>query len=435
MSQRVSILLFASSFAWLAAAAAAEPGPKLVSMPVFGPPPDAGSSQASVSATGRFVAFASAASNFGPLVNGQVQILVGDRKLDKFEVVSVSSGGTPANGWCGEPQISSDARYVLFVSLASNLVPFDTNGLADVFRHDRLTHQTVRASIGILGQSANAEACDARMSSNGRFVVFTSAATNLMIQAVNGTRQVYLRDLLLSTTRLASVCNGVIADKNCRSPAVTNDGRYVVFESRSPALAGESSSSFGESSSSFGGAAGVFEEMRQVFLADLLLGTTTMASVAANGAPANGDSFTPAINPSGRFIAFTSRATNLVKGDKNAAIDLFVLDRKKSKMRRLVAETMPAAAGDCFRPSLSKNGRAVACEVEELFAGPLRQVYRFDLASGMGVRVSNSGAGNAANGSCERPSIAANGRFIAFHTAAPNLTKGAVDVGVFLVKD
>lgn len=419
LQRAVSFVVVSLAFAGLAASATAGPDLKLVSMPVLGPPPDAGATHASVSATGRFVAFASAATNYGTPANGEVQILVRDRKFDDVEVVSVSSGGALANGWCGEPQISPDARYVLFVSAASNLVPFDTNGLQDVFRHDRLTHQTVRVSVGLFGQSGTADACDAHMSANGRYVVFTTASANLVIQPVNGQRQVYRRDLLLASTRLVSMCDDVIADDHCRSPAVTDDGRYVVFESRAHGLA-----------------PGVFGAMRKIFLADLLLDQTTVVSVAADGALANGDSFHPTINPNGRFIAFTSEATNLVKGDKNGAIDLFRLDRKKLKLRRFVAEEAPGIDGHCFRPSMSRNGHVLACEVDEAFGAPgVRQIYRFEFKVPVGVRISDSQNGHAANATCERPSVAANGRFVGFHSAAPNLTKGAVDVGVFLVKD
>jgi len=183
---------------------------------------------------GRFVAFVSAATNLlvGD-VNGVYDTFVRDRQEDTTECVSISTAGAQGNGHCTFPAISDDGRYVAFQSSATNLVDDDTNGVSDIFVYDRQEDIQVRASLGYLGNQANASCTNPRISGDGRYVTFQSAATNLVAGDTNGRIDVFVRDLLGQRTvrvSMTEVYNGQ-ANAACESPDLSADGRQVVFAS------------------------------------------------------------------------------------------------------------------------------------------------------------------------------------------------------------
>ncbi len=152
-------------------------------------------SSPSVSANGRFVAFASYASNLVPEdTNAEEDVFVRDRMLGTTERVSVGSGGEQADGACWVGAISADARFVAFGSNAPNLVPGDTNAGYDAFLRDRVTDTTERVSLSSAGEQANGGYGGAAISSHGQFVAFTSEASNLVPGDTNDAADVFLRD-------------------------------------------------------------------------------------------------------------------------------------------------------------------------------------------------------------------------------------------------
>ena len=120
-------------------------------------------------------------------------------------LVSVDSGGAQGNSVSGDPSISTDGRYVAFDSLASNLVLGDTNGLEDVFVRDRLTGTTERVSISTGGTEGNGFSAIPSISADGRYVAFESVASNLVPGDTNGTRDVFVRDRQTGTTQRVSI--------------------------------------------------------------------------------------------------------------------------------------------------------------------------------------------------------------------------------------
>jgi Tol biopolymer transport system component len=183
---------------------------------------------------GRYVAFVSAAANLlvGD-VNGVYDAFVRDRQEDTTECVSISTAGTQGDGQCTFPAISDDGRYVAFQSSATNLVDDDTNGVSDIFVYDRQEDIQIRASLGYLGNQANASCTNPRISGDGRYVTFQSGATNLVAGDTNGRIDVFVRDLLGQRTVRASMTefiNGQ-APAACESPDISADGRHVVFAS------------------------------------------------------------------------------------------------------------------------------------------------------------------------------------------------------------
>src|SRR5947207_2433895 len=192
-----------------------------------------------MSADGRFVAFVSAATNLvAGDTNGVADVFVHDRQTRTTERVSVDSAGTEGNGASIFSEISADGRFVAFWSSATNLVPGDTNGVADVFVHDRQTRTTERVSIDSAGYQANSASTYSAISADGRFVAFVSTATNLVPGDTNGGQDVFVHDRRTGTTERVSVDSaGTESNGSSERPAISADGRFVAFWSSATNLA------------------------------------------------------------------------------------------------------------------------------------------------------------------------------------------------------
>jgi Tol biopolymer transport system component len=269
----------------------------------------------SISADGRYVAFWSYASNLVPGdTNGYPDVFVRDQQAGQTTRVSVSSAGTQANSNSGSGSISADGRYVAFDSDASNLVPGDTNGMWDVFVHDRQTGQTTRVSLASDGTQGNSGSRGPSISADGRYVAFWSYASNLVPGDTNGKRDVFVHDRQTGqTTRFSVASDGTQGNGDSRGPSISADGRYLAFTSEASTLVpGDTSGGW------------------DVFLHDRQTGQTTRVSVASDGTQGNGDSgfygAPSSISADGRYVAFVSYASNLVPGDTNGCEDVFVHD-------------------------------------------------------------------------------------------------------------
>lgn len=184
-----------------------------------------------ISADGRYVTFASDAFN---LVlddsNGEADVFVRDRQTNQTQRVSVSSGGGQANFGSGQPSLSADGRYVAFASLANDLVPGDTNGMMDVFVHDRWTGQTQRISQSMSAGPANGPSTEPMLSADGRHVAYASDASNLVPNDTNGETDVFVHDRQSGQTERASVVTGGWeAGEPSWEPYISADGRHVAF--------------------------------------------------------------------------------------------------------------------------------------------------------------------------------------------------------------
>jgi len=281
---------------------------------------------AAISENGSCVAFTSAARDLVPWdCNDRYDVFVRDRLLVTTERVSVSTAGEQGNDDSGSDSsmaMSADGRYVVFVSRASNLVPNDLNGQADVFVRDRLLGATECESVDWqTGEpAANGQCGDCvGISPDGRFVAFSSWSPYLVPNDTNSLRDIFLRDRQLGETYLISVdSNEQQADDVSEAPRVSADGRFVVFESWASNLVADDTNGW-----------------LDVFLRDRLLGTTARLSVSNTGEQGNGHSSDPSISADGRFVAFNSDASNLVPGDTNQAFDAFVVDLLKDTIARV----------------------------------------------------------------------------------------------------
>ena len=283
-----------------------------VTLGMQGTEPDADCDSPAISSDGRFVAFRSDASNLvtGD-TNGASDVFVFDRTTGAIERVSVSSSGTEADAGSGWPTISGDGRFVCFEGGATNLVPGDTNGVSDIFVHDRLLHLTERVSRTAAALQADADCYTAAISGDGRCVSFQSGATNLVPGDTNGLSDVFVKDRQTGALERVSVdSSGNESLVDSYSWSISADGRYVAFHAPDGNLVANDTNGFWD-----------------CFVHDRVLGATYCVSVDANGLPGNGDSFMPSPSSDGRFVAFDSSATNLIGSDGNSQTDVFVRER------------------------------------------------------------------------------------------------------------
>jgi hypothetical protein len=286
----------------------------LVSKSSAGVEGDFYSTVTSISADGRYVAFQSAATNLvSGDINNKPDIFVRDRQAGTTTRISKSSAGAEGDGDSTYPSISSDdGRYVAFQSAATNLVTGDTNGKTDIFVRDRTTGTTTLVSKSSAGVEGNGYSGNSKISGDGRYVTFESAANNLVTGDTNGKTDIFVRDRQTgTTTRVSRSSAGVQGDALSLDPSISDDGRFVAFGSAATNLV--SGDANGE---------------RDVFVRDRQTGTTTRVSRSSAGVQGNYDSYYSDISSDGRYVAYQSFATNLVTGDTNGAFDIFVRDRQ-----------------------------------------------------------------------------------------------------------
>jgi Tol biopolymer transport system component len=377
----------------------------------FGPPGP------STSVDGRFVAFDSDASNLvDDDTNNRSDVFVHDVLTGETTRISVASDGTEADNLSAGPRISADGRIVAFESFADNLVPGDTNGWPDVFVHNRVTGQTRRVSVASDGTQADEGVPGGiSISATGRFVAFESGSSTLVADDTNGVVDIFVRDRALGqTTRVSLGSGGAQANRESFSPSISADGRYVAFESAASNLVPRD-----------------LNHQFDVFVYDRATGGIDRVSVNSFGVQGNGFSIRPAVSADGRFVAFGSTASNLVRRDTNFSFDIFVHDRVTHRTARVsVASggTQASRNGDIYDPdiSISADGRFVAFDswFDDLVPGDTNQtldVFVHDRLTGETTRASVASDGSQGNMWSFGAWISGDGHVVAFESAADNL--------------
>jgi Tol biopolymer transport system component len=382
----------------------------------------------SISADGRYLAFDSWATNLLPgLTSGFIKGFVYDRLTGGLECVTLAPGGLPAAGGAGDLNISPGGRFVAFDAKATNLVPGDTNGASDAFVHDRLTGITERVSVSTAGVQGDHNSIIPGISGDGSLVVFRSRASNLVAGDTNGVDDIFLRDRVAGTTERVSIGNlGEQGNAPSVEPEISADGRIVTFQSLASNLVP-------------GDTAGLVD----VFARDLVTGTNERLSVSTAGAEANGSSSNAKTSADGRLIAFESKASNLVAGDTNGARDIFLRDRVAGTTVRLSVSAGGVEANDESKlPWVSGDGRFVAFSsfASNLVPGDTNGVadaFVVELATGAIQRVSLSSAGVEQQGlfnGATQITISHDGRFVGFESLAaglvPDVANGLYDIYV-----
>jgi Ca2+-binding RTX toxin-like protein len=378
----------------------------------------------SISADGRFVAFTLLQStiSFGSPnnnINNSDDIFVRDTLTNTTTRVSVDSAGNPPNDSSVWPSISGDGRFVAFQSEATNLVPGDTNNSDDIFVRDLSANTTTRVSVDSAGNQGNNLSRRPSISADGRFVTFDSYATNLVPGDTNASLDIFVRDLSTNTTTLVSASSsGDRGNDDSGLPSISANGRFVAFRSLATNLV-----------------PGDTNDSRDIFVRDLLTNTTTLVSASSNGDRANNSSTLCYISADGRFVAFSSNADNLVPGDTNNSEDIFVRDTLANTTTRVsISSTGNQGNQDSDDPSISADGRFVtfSSEASNIVPGDTNNkedIFVRDLSTNTTTRLSVDSAGNQVNSDSDYPSISANGQKVAFSSFAANLVPGDTNNG------
>jgi probable HAF family extracellular repeat protein len=272
--------------------------------------------------------------------------------LENTHRATLSQTEAPANGHSGGGSISGSGQLIAFSSDATNLVPGDTNARTDIFVRNRAAGWTARESVSSAGVQGNGVSTAARITPDGRYVVFTSAASNLVAGDTNNAKDIFVRDRAAKTTVRVSVSsNGGQANGASDQAQITPDGRYIVFQSLASNLV-----------------AGDTNGVSDIFLRDRQTGQTTRLSVSTGGQQGNGASVGPGISNTGLAVVFTSEATNLTPGDTNNRRDVFLRNRSNGQTTIITNNYKGKPAdGDSYGARISGNGRYVALTTEALW--------------------------------------------------------------------
>jgi hypothetical protein len=377
-----------------------------------------------ISSDNQYVAFGSSATNLvSDDTNNATDVFVHNLQTGNTELVSRNSDGTLGNGLSSGPKLSADGRFIVFSSLATNLVTGDTNGTWDVFIHDRQTGVTELISKSSDGIQGNSGSSFATVSADGRFVVFDSSADNLVPDDPNSTHDLFLHDRMSSTTIRLSANSIGNPTLGAVYPAISGSGNYIVFRSEVNDLVPGDTNGTGD-----------------IFVYELQTGTIELVSKHTNGTIGNGFSDRPAISYDGRYVVFLSDATNLVDDDTNGYRDVFWHDRQTGRTVRVSVSSSGVqgnnSAVDSF-VSVSANGQYIAFTslANNLVPGDVNEVpdvFVHNLAIQTTELVSKHSDGTLGNAYSSWVNLSDDGRYAAFVSPSDNLvdndTNNSVDV-------
>jgi hypothetical protein len=344
--------------------------------------------------------------------------------LPATAIVSALPGGAASNDVAGEAVINAlNGRYVAFTSFSTNLFPGDTNMLTDVFRRDLSNNALIRVTTGPGGVQGSISREPApgmfllsqhnvAIDMTARHVAFISFMDNLVACDTNRTADAFVNDLTNQVVLRVSVSTaGVQANGACASVAISPGGGQIAYASTATNLVASDTNGFGD-----------------VFLRSIVTNTTTLVSRRTDGGQATGGSSTnPAVSDLGRFVAFQSAATNLVAGDTNGLDDIFVRDLQSSTTERVsVSSAGVQSNGFSSVPSISADGRYVAftstaTNIAGFDNNSLPDVFVHDRATHVTTRVSQSTGGLEGDGTSNSAVISLDGRYVAFSSNARTL--------------
>ncbi len=367
-----------------------------------------------VAPAGNFNATFSVTDSAGQTATGSVLFAIHTRT----DRVSVDSSGTAGNGASTEPVINStDGRFIAFTSLAA-LTALPGGSGSQIFLHDRQTSLPSLVSRDNLGSAGNGASSQPAISADGRFVAFTSVATNLApIPGAIGS-QIFLRDMQNNTTTLVSRdAVGNAGNGTSSHPTISADGQFVAFTSVATNLA-----------SIIGGSGS------QIFLRDTVGNATTLVSREIGGNAGDGASSQPTISANGQFVAFTSVATNLASIIGGSGSQIFLRDTV-GNATTLVSREVGGNAGNgaSSQPAISATTgqfvafTSLATNLAVIPGGSGSQIYLRDTQGNQTSLVSkdNNLPANAGNGASGAPAVVGDGGFVAFASVASTLASGA----------
>lgn len=304
-----------------------------ISMAYDGTQANGNSVAGGISADGRFIVYASFASNIVPNdTNDRSDIFLYDRQAGTTTLISLNQAGQQGNQNSVSPIISDDGRYIAFSSQATNLIPTDTSHLDDVYLYDRQLNHLELISISLSGSGGNGGSSPSDVSTDGRYILFTSSASNLHSNDTSNDADIYLRDRQLNLTILVSVNNtGQKGNSYSRYASMSDDGRYIAFESSASNLVVPDTNALSD-----------------IFLRDLQTNQVTRINLRRDGSQSFSGAYNPVISNDGRYVVFSSEDRYLDPNGSNGWDDVFLYDRQTSQMR-LVSLSEHGRAGN--RPS------------------------------------------------------------------------------------
>lgn len=301
-------------------------------------------------------------------------------------LVPLDSSGGQGNGSVDPvTQVSNDGRYVVFDSTSSDLVSGDTNGFTDVFVRDTVANTTSLVSVSTSGTQADSGTGDFKMTGNGRYVVMSTGADNLASMTPPSVAQtsIFLRDLQTPSTTLvkAGYWNSSSDFASYEAVAMSEDARFVYYIKSGPNTSGDS---------------------RRLYVRDILLGTDTQIDVNASSVSANGPTIAADTSCDGRFVTFSSNATNLVSGKTGSLYDIYLVDTMGTHAIKDI--TLGANA--------STTSAAITCDGNYVYFGSsatnlvsgdtdgIKDVFQYGIASGALKIVSTDASGNLYASGC-----------------------------------
>jgi WD40-like Beta Propeller Repeat len=382
------------------------------------------------SADGRWIAFSSDANDLiqgdpGNDTNGLTDVFLADTQTGDITLVSAGIGGEAADGPSGLPDISADGRYVVFETTADNIIAADANGTAsDIVRYDATNGDVVLISRrGLAGVQGDADSFGATISADGTRVAFLSQSTNLVGSDTNNKVDTFLRDVGAgTTTRVSTDSSGKQANGPTYAAVLAPGGGFVAFSSLAKNLV-----------------SGDTNGDRDVFLKNLSTGKTVRASVKTDGKQANGDSSVEDISANGRWVVFSSFATNLSKNDANNQGDVFMRDRVDATTIRVSKDGPTEGNDDSYGGSISDDGayitflsRATNLTDDADTNGEASDLFEYAVTTKLIVRLSNDTVGGGADAGSYDAVLSGDGVSVAFASLATDLvgsdTNGADDV-------
>lgn len=378
----------------------------------------------SISADGNYVAMTSSyALAAAPDTNLREDVFVYDIACERVERVSDGWGGVEGNNDAEEASISGDGRYVAFTSRASNLVPDDVNQAPDVFLFDRATRTLTRVSRPLRPEWPGAGSTSARISADGRFVVFASGSITLLPEGAQTSMgfnhiEIYLYEVATGQVEIVSRNHkGRKANGISFMPQISADGNRVAFRSSATDLSEDY----------------VQPQRQWVHVRDRLLGRTEMVERAPDGTPSDmASDASYAFSGDGARVAFVSRATTLVH-DGREGVYVFLRDLERNTIQRVALPSGdPPGVFAASALALSHTGRWVVFHSRATAAGEWRGLYRQDTQSGKTTLLTPGIDGGPENGDSLYPTISADGDRVSFRSYSSNLVSGPSSQSIYL---
>jgi len=317
-----------------------------------------------LSADGRFVAFYSDATNLvAGDTNGARDAFIKDTVTGATTRISTDSSGNQGNAFSEVRALSADGRFVVFNSLATNLVAGDTNGTQDAFIKDTVSGATTRISTGSSGNQGGGFSTALAISADGRFVTFSSSADNLVTGDTNGSADVFIKDTVSgATTRISTDSSGNEGNNGVYpwAAAISQDGRFVAFDSFASNLV-----------------AGDTNGARDTFIKDTVSGVTTRVNVDSSGVQGNGPSKVGGISADGRLMFFQSDATNLVADDTNGVGDIFLKNLNQLGVQQLSGVVVSNKASAKVTLDLAQRYRAELLDYRSKLGATTSRIVTF----------------------------------------------------------